>query len=169
MRLFLFSLIIFTFSFQSFGLEKNLVKIFSEPEGGITHKLNIIVDKDYDVVGFKRITKSSKIISYFSLQELVEKEVSLGTIKHPKGNTLRPFILQCSNCDSTQGGDLTIKFLRSGVNPNRLKYKNFELRLVRERDNWFLLYKNEKVKNLKLVSRKIFGNLVGIKKIEVNP
>jgi len=169
MRLIFFSLIMFTFSFQSFGLEKNLVKIFSQPEGGITHNLKIVVDRNYDVVGFKRITKSSNIISYFSLQELVEKEVSLGTIKHPKGNTLRPFILQCSNCDSTQGGDLIIKFLRSGVNPNRLKYKKFELRLVRESDNWFLFYKNEKVKSLKLLSRKIFGNLVGIKKIEVNP
>lgn len=175
MKFILFFLFIFSFSFQissfegKFRVENHLVKILSGPEGGIYHDLKIILDKNNDILGFKRVTKATNVISQFSLDQLVEKEVALGTIKHPKGDLLKPFILKCPNCDATQGGDLIIKYLRSGVNPKRLKYRNFEIKLVREGDHWFLYYKNTKIKNLKLISRKIFGNLVGIKKIKVNP
>ncbi|MEC7182521.1 MAG: hypothetical protein VXW15_07395, partial [Bdellovibrionota bacterium] len=69
----------------------------------------------------------------------------------------------------TRGGDILIKYLRSGINPNRLRYRNFEVELRRVDDNWLLFQKDKVVKKVKLVSRKLMGQLVGIKKIIVNP
>ena len=73
MKFILFFLFIFSFSFQissfegKFRVENHLVKILSGPEGGIYHDLKIILDKNNDILGFKRVTKTTNVISQFSL------------------------------------------------------------------------------------------------------
>ena len=66
-------------------------------------------------------------------------------------------------------GDILIKYLRSGINPNRLRYRDFNVELRRAGDEWFLSQNNKVVKKVKLVSRKLMGQLVGIKKLSSNP
>jgi len=149
--------------------EQQLLKIESEPENGKLHYLNLILDQNNDILSLKRTTKNSTYQSFFTLDQVITGAVSLAKMRHPNGQDLKPILLSCSNCDSTSGGDILIRYLRSGINPNRLRYRDFHAELRRVGDQWVLFKKDEVIKSIKLVSRKLMGQVVGIKKIVLNP
>ena len=156
----------YNFLFQK---EQKILTIESEPENGKIHELTLILDENHDILDLKRTTKNSTDQSTFTFDQIIEGQISLAEMKHTNGQDLRPVLLSCDNCDRTRGGDILIKYLRSGINPNRLRYRDFEVELRRVDDNWLLFQKDKVVKKVKLVSRKLMGQLVGIKKIIVNP
>lgn len=140
--------------------ERAIIKIISEPENNKVHDFVLMVDGNSDVVELMR--RSGNDVQRFSLNDLVEKDQVL-----MRSDGRDVIILQCPNCDAVHGGDVGIKYLRNGVS---MTYKVFKMVLKRSGDTWeaFTTKKNVKINTLRIKSRKLFGQLVGIKKIVVN-
>lgn len=139
--------------------ERVIIKIISEPENNKSHDFSLMVDGNGDIVELMR--KSGNDVQKFSLEELVGKDQVL---LRAEGRDV--IILQCPNCDAVHGGDVGIKYMRNGLS---MTYKVFKMVLRRSGDTWkAFTIKNEKINSLRIKSRILFGQLVGIKKIEVN-
>ena len=141
--------------------EELLVKIISEPEGGAIHNFLVDVSEEGRIISLIRRSKGS--IQVISGEALTSEEVVLA-----RSGEKKALMLSCGGCTVETGGRLKLKYLYNGVS---MDYRSLSLQLESSRyGQWELLTNSgEKVYTLKLISRKIFGRLVGIKEIRINP
>ena len=149
----------FTSLFTSVGVsarEVNVLEIISEPEGNKKHFLTLALDEEGDILKVSRKSKGS--IQNFSVNDLNEGGVVL---YRAEGRDV--FKLSSNSMDRVMGGDVLLTYLVDGIS-NR--YKDLEIYLKRNRDNWYLEKNNgQRVKKLILKSKKFFGKVIGIKEI----
>tara|TARA_Y100000991_G_C21961723_1_gene344806 strand:+ start:791 stop:1393 length:603 start_codon:yes stop_codon:yes gene_type:complete len=138
-----------------------LAKIISEPEGGTIHSFIANVQDDGAILSLERKSKDSKQV--IPGEEFISSEVVLARADNKKA-----LMVSCLGCSLNFGGELTLHYLYNGVS---MDYKKLKLKIAKNRSGYWKIYtlNDVEVKNLKLVSRKIFGRLVGIKEIRVNP
>ena len=155
-----FTLVFILFSSITFSMELHLADVISEPEDNRVHEFLVEVDDNFDILGLVRKTDES--IQRITLEEIIQGMVLL------EKDGFDVITLTCSGCDSVHGGEITLKYLYDGL---AKKYRDFYMELLRDGDDWGLFAEKGEIKinTLKLVSRKFFGRLIGIKKILVNP
>ena len=140
------------------AVEKVLVRIISEPENNLVHKLILVMKADGEIIQLVR--KSASSIQVFTPEELIQGEVVLATVQGRKA-----VILSCKGCEKSQGGNLKLSYLFNGVT---MTYRSLSMRFVRDGADWLLYTQNMKpIRRLKLVSRIVFGQIIGIKRIDV--
>ncbi|RLA64805.1 MAG: hypothetical protein DRQ88_10290 [Epsilonproteobacteria bacterium] len=155
-----FALLIICFSTFSYSLEIPLAEVISEPEGNIVHKFFVELDDNFDVQALVR--KTDETTQRLDLEKIVEGIVLI------EKDGFEVITLTCPTCDSVHGGEINLKYLYSGISK---KFRDFKMELLRDRDSWglFSIPDRIKIKRLKLVSRIFLGQVIGIKKILVNP
>jgi len=154
-----FALIFILFSQLTYSLDLPLADVISEPEDNRVHKFLVEVDDNFDIRGLVR--KTEETIQRINLEEVIEGFVLLNK------EGLDVIILTCPGYDSVHGGEITLRYLYDGL---AKKYRDFNMELLRDGDDWSLFTVSEKIKinTLKLVARRFLGRLIGIKKILVN-
>ena len=134
-------------------------KIISEPEGGAIHEFLLELDENDHIVNILR--KNGEDLQRISIIDVINKEVVLAETSGRKA-----LLISCKNCTVNQGGEVNLKYLHNGIS---MTYKNFKMNIVYRDNNWFLTtLDNQRIDSLRLVSRKIFGRIIGIAEIKVN-
>jgi hypothetical protein len=157
-RIFLSVLFLFA-SLQVLGREVTLLEIISEPEGNKKHFLTFNLDKEGDVLKINR--KSSGSNQSFTVDQLNEKGVIL--YKTEGRDVIK---LMSNSMDRIYGGHIIMTFLTNGIT---MTYDELDFEIVRKGDRWeALTLKGRKINRLTLISRKILGKVIGIKKILID-
>ena len=148
-------------------LTYELVKIISEPQDGLIHKLTIQTDDNGKIINLVRETENSTDKQVVRMEDLIRNPVVLA-----RASDRDILILSCSECSTRGGGELVLEYLYNGIT---MKYRDLEMNLDPSRTNdggtsWRLFTENKKtrIETLRLIPRKIFGKLVGIKRILIN-
>ena len=140
------------------AIETTLVRIISEPENGMVHKINLILKANGEILQIVRQSENST--QAFTPQQLIEGEVVLAKVEGRKAVTL-----SCRDCTVENGGILKLGYLFNGV---MMLYRSLSMQLKRDGNSWKLFTMDQRpIRRLKLVSRIIFGRLIGIKQIDV--
>ena len=136
-----------------------LVTIKSEPEGGLVHELILTTDELNEIMMFTRTSNVST--EDFPIEQILREPVILARAKGK--DAVR---LSCSDCNPIDGGRVYLSYLFNGIT-NR--YKRLALDLFIEDGEWFLAIPGGEVVNtLTLKSKKLFGQVIGVGRIEVN-
>ncbi|MFZ8933304.1 MAG: hypothetical protein ACO20H_08125 [Bacteriovoracaceae bacterium] len=147
------------FSGQIFAKgDYHLVKIISEPENNKIHNFLLNLDENKDINSIVRTSGRDR-------QEIEMDILQQGDFVLLSQSGRDVIILQCPRCDSVYGGELGIKYLRNGLN---MKYRTLKLTLRRNYDDWGLFHGETKVKSLRIKTRKVLGQVIGIRKILIN-
>jgi len=145
---------------------QKLARIISEPEGGRIHNLVLELDENHKIVTFNRETEGTNDRQVVKIQDLMKRPVVLA-----RTSDRDILVLMCKGCNAERGGAFQLNFLYNGIT---MKYKSLKLEFkYSQQQSLWQLYaeKNKKmvlVDYLRLIPRHIFGQLVGIKKIQVN-
>ena len=140
------------------SVDYHLVKIISEPENNKIHNFLLELDKNKDILSIVRTSGSDR-------QEIGINLLQEGDYVLLSQSNRDVIIIQCPQCDSVHGGELGIKYLRNGLN---MTYRTLNLTLRRMNDDWGLFYGETKVNSLRIKTRKILGQVIGIRKILIN-
>lgn len=139
--------------------DQRLTSIISQPEGNLVHDLLLQLKDNGDIKNI--IRRSSNSVQQINPENLVRGEVLLA-----RAEGRDAVFLSCIGCTMARGGNLKLRYLYDGI---FMTYKNFEMRFARRGKTWELqTSKGEKIHRLTLVSRTIFGRVVGIGEIQVN-
>jgi hypothetical protein len=148
-------------AFAQVVTEVQVTEIKSEPENNIIHQLKLGLNSQGDI---ETIIRSSSVsIDEWDIQELIDGPIVLAS-KSGKDAV----ILSCTDtCNKYTGGNLTVSYLYDGIGDTYRK-KYFYLTRTPS-DDWELYTDTDQlVVNMTLVSRKLFGLVIGIKRIDVN-
>ena len=138
----------------------SLVEIISEPENNRIHMINLFLDDMGDILGLTR--ESGDDIQVICPEELFDGEVLLAK----SSGGIDAVFLGCRDCTIYEGGRVNIRYLYNGAISS---YRNFEMQLTRDGDDWLLeTLEGEQINKLTLIARRIFGKIIGISEIEVN-
>ncbi len=158
-KLFFYSIFFTLLTTKLFALDEYpLVKIISEPENNRIHMFSLGLDENGDMQSVIRTTTSDR-------QEIKLNELLAGDYVLLRQSDRDVIILQCPNCDPVYGGVLGIKYLRNGLS---MRYRTLDLEIQRNDENWALFSGQTKVHTLRLKTRKVLGQVIGIRKIEIN-
>lgn len=145
-------------------LEKqHLVKIISEPQNNLIHNIILEVDDNGRLINLVRETEDKSDRQVVNMLELIKKPAVLA-----RASDRDILLLSCFNCTPESGGNLKLDYLYNGITK---KYRDLKMKLqFSKASSWELYTENKKnhIKSLRLVPRKIFGQLVGIKRITIN-
>ena len=137
----------------------NLATIVSEPEGGKLHVLQLQSTSQNTIKALIRKSRDDRQI--ITGNDLINKSNVLA-----RTQGIDALVLHCEGCNLQEGGKFVLQYVYNGV---RKSYRSFAARLKRTNDKWHLETLNgTRIHKLRLVSRKIFGRVVGIKRIVVN-
>ena len=167
--------------------EINLIKVISEPEENRIHDFLVYVDEASNLKFLVR--KSSPKIQTHPIEEFgdtptipieAEEEIqtipiedlTAGEVVIARASDKAALLISCPEFEMEKGGVFVIRYLYNGV---MMSYKTLEVKLKRVKgsadqlDSWVLMTKGDAlIKTLHLVSRKIFGTLIGIDRIDIN-
>ena len=132
--------------------------MYSEPEDGRIHNLSVISDKDGNLVHFVRESGTSKHV--LNIDELLTSEVVMAQAQGRDA-----LLLSCNECNVGEGGPLRLRYLYNGITNS---YKSSTVWLRHRHGEWgFFNEDGEKIVRMNLISRRIFGRLIGIDGIEM--
>ncbi len=136
-----------------------LLNVFSEPEDWQIHNLFVSVDQNQNLLALIRKTGAEQQI--IPQEELFRKETSLA-----RASGRDAIFVRCKGSKET-GGRIIIKYLYDGI---LKKYREMEGELRKNSAGKWQMYTLKKVpvQKLTLKSRKLFGRLIGIDRIDVN-
>lgn len=134
-----------------------VVEILSQPEDDKIHRMYFHLDDNDNILDLVRISDDSE--AYVPFQDLVAGEVVMAVVEGRDA-----VILSCPECSETNGGTLYFRYLTNGLNDS---YDTMSLE-IRKDDQWNLYFDAQKVETMTLVSRRVFGRLIGIKEIKIN-
>jgi hypothetical protein len=138
---------------------QGLLEVVSEPEDGIVHKLLVAVDQNGNLLALIRQTNQEQQII---LQEaLFQNETSLARASG------RDAIFVHGKGDRVKGGKIILKYLYDGI-WNTYRQKEFSLKNIENRKWQLQTLQNVPIYRLTLRSKKLFGRLIGIDRIDVN-
>lgn len=142
-----------------------LVDIISEPQDGLIHTLLVQTDDYGDIVNLIRKTENSSNQQVISMEQLMREPVVLA---HAEGRDI--LLLKCEDCTPSEGGAIELEYLYNGMT---MRYKDLEMNINPYNagyNSWQLYDEDNEVliETLRMIPRKIFGQLVGIKKILIN-
>lgn len=139
--------------------EQLLVTLKSEPEGGLEHKLALVLDARNRIERLVRRTGSEADSFTF-------EQVRTGANLAWAGG--RAVIrLTCPACDPAQGGRVRLSYLHNGITNG---YELFELDCRRGPDGALALYPvggREPVRRMRMTSRRFLGILIGIGEMRI--
>ena len=140
--------------------EKLLAEVISEPEGGKIHQFFGIFDDFGNIISLER--RSQGDYSKFSLNDIIQREVTIVGMENRSA-----VLIHCPNCSPEYGGEVEIKYLYNGVS---MHYRSFFMNFERHDNDWNLTTQDRKtiIRTLRILPRKIMGQLIGIKEIVVN-
>ena len=138
----------------------DLVEIISEPENNLIHNIRLYVDEENTIT---HLIRESEV----DAQMITVEELAAGEVLLAQASGLDAVFLGCNHCTASEGGEVYIKYLHNGA---LKKYKTFSMNLVKIDDTWTLVTQedNDPIIRLKLISRFIFGKLIGIKGVQIN-
>lgn len=145
---------------ELFADDQLLVTIKSEPEGDLIHRLIMTTDDENSIT---MITRTSAVSTdEFSIQQILEETLVLA-----RSEGMNAVLLTCFDCDPAEGGLVSLSYLYNGISQT---YRNLNLDLSVDSDGFWSLYTadGELVESLTLKPKKLFGQLIGIDRIEVN-
>lgn len=147
-------------SSQSPLVEQLLVKIHSEPEGGRVHDFVAEVDEDFNLINV--IRRSGDASHVIPASDMVGQEVVLA-----ETSGRAALLISCvEDCDLSIGGVIQLRYLYNGL---MMSYRAVKLRIQLQDSQWRLLtLDGEHIETLRLVSRIVFGRIIGIREIIVN-
>jgi hypothetical protein len=139
------------------GLERLLVTLRSDPEGGIEHTLSLAFDAHNRVECLVRRTgRDSEVFSF--------AQVRTGATLASAGG--RPVIrLSCARCDPERGGRVRLSYLHNGIINS---FNVLDLDWRRGPDGTLALYRvggTDPIRRLRMTSRRFLGILIGIDEI----
>lgn len=148
------------FSTLAYSLDIHLAEVISEPENNQVHNFFVELDENFDMQALVR--KTEEISQRLDIEKVIEGIVLI------EKDGLDVITLSCPTCDVVHGGEINLKYLYSGLSK---QFRDFKMELLRDGDSWALytIAEKVKIKSLKLVSRVFMGQIIGIKKILVNP
>lgn len=124
-------------------------------------ELSLKLDEDGDVTHIHTVTKNSAGQSLNDIDLYTARSAMSGIVLHKQSG--RDIVkLASPNFATHQGGEITLNYLTNGISNSRL---NTTFDVSRDGDSWKLARDHRKVGVLHMVTRKIFGKTVGIKKI----
>ncbi len=149
----------FAFALSSFAFAEgkldHIVKIISEPEGGLIHNLYIETDENGNATHLQG--HSDKGRSRFSIEELKK-----GYVVMAKESGYDAVLIHCGDCTADKGGKVDFKYLHNAISLGA-KYRNKEILVVKGPDGWRLETLNrKKIVEGTLKANHILWRVVGI-------
>ena len=146
-------------------LNKQLVTtIISEPQGGLIHTLSAETEETGNLVHLVRETEKSDNKHIITMEELMDHPVVLA---HASEKDI--LILSCEDCSVEEGGSANLSYLYNGMT---MAYRNLKMNLEKDEasKHWTLFTEGKEItiESLRLIPRKVFGQVVGIKRIVIN-
>ncbi len=137
----------------------DLVEILSEPQDDLIHTVSLNLDENGDIVEVIRTSEEDELV--IPSEDLIEGEVVLA-----RSQDRDAVFLSCPGCTADLGGELVVRYISNGIFNT---YDELHMNLVRTGNDWTLFsVDGEEVINLRLVSRTIFGQVIGIREIQIN-
>lgn len=135
-----------------------LVTIISQPENNLIHKLNLHCDSQGRVVKITRTSEEN--VQVIDPQYLLSHDVVLAST----GNR-DSVLLGCDSWNPKTGGSFYLKYLFNGA---LMRYKTYHMKVKKVRGSWKLFSSsgNRELNTIRLVSRIILGQLIGVHRIE---
>jgi hypothetical protein len=146
--------------FYANEMEYQVLHVTSNVESGYSD-MKAILDPDFKLIKFKYVTSAG------NTKEFNPENLSKGVvILEKEGKEI--IKLMSNNFDSKLGGDINLVYIYNGITNS---YRKFPMEIVQEGREWHL-QKNDtagrsRFSSMRIIGRKIFGQLVGIGKIEV--
>jgi len=142
-----------------YNQEVELVEILSEPEDNRIHEISLGLNESEEILRLVRRSTGSE--NSIAMSDIINSEVVLAVASGKNA-----LMLKCPSCSINQGGTLIFTYLTNGLDDS---YASIGLQLTRDDAGWLLRTENGiTIENLNMKSRKIFGQVVGIKEILIN-
>jgi hypothetical protein len=131
-------------------IEQALVTVVSEPQGGMQHRIGLVLDAEGGIAQIVR--RSERGESVASAADLIRGRVALAP--------LDAVLVSCPRCEVARGGRLVLEYLHNGLTG---RYASRTFRLERGGDAFRLTTeRGEPIRYLRLRTRRFLGALVGI-------
>jgi hypothetical protein len=159
------NLFVFIFIFimglsRGYGSDTFLLDVISEPENDKIHKFYLRLDANQEIISLIKTTDG--VDEEIAFEDVVDGVVLI------RREGFDVITLSCNNCHRAYGGEINLRYLHSGISR---EYRDFRMELIQEDDRWLLVdQKTEaEINAIKLLSKKFFGRIIGIERIQINP
>lgn len=134
------------------------IKVLSVREVGVStvYDLYMTVDEDMHAIGLKLYDNDEKSWKDFNTSNLTKGVV----LKEQRGYEV--IVLKSNDFEKDRGGHFKVDYLSNGLVGSR---KDFPITIDFNGSEWQVLHQGEEISKLDFHTRKVFGEVVGIKKV----